>query len=73
MTGDFFALLGVRPLLGRAIDARDDASGAPVVVISEDYWRNRLAGDPGAVGQPISLNGHPFTVIGVLPHDYHGL
>ena len=71
--GGFFELLGVRPLLGRVIDSHDDASGAPVVVISESYWRNHLEGDPGALGQTISLNGHPFTIIGVLPSDYRGL
>jgi predicted permease len=73
VTGGFFGLVGVRPLLGRVIDATDDASGAPVVLLGEDYWRNHLDSDPGAVGQTMSVNGHPFTIIGVLPRDYRGL
>jgi predicted permease len=73
VSGNFFALLGVRPLIGRAIDVRDDAAATPVVVLGETYWRNHLAGDRGVIGRPISLNGQPFTVVGVLPSDYHGL
>jgi putative ABC transport system permease protein len=73
VTGNFFEMLGVRPLLGRAIDAHDDATATPAVVLGETFWRNHLAGDPGAVGRTVSLNGHPFTVVGVLPSNYHGL
>jgi putative ABC transport system permease protein len=73
VTGGFFGLLGLRPVLGRAIDANDDAAAAPVIVLGEDYWRNHLAADLGAVGTTIDLNGHPFTIIGVLPSDYRGL
>src|SRR5262245_58768803 len=74
ITGGFFALLGVNTLLGRTITEEDDkVPGAhPVVVISHRYWRRRFASDPAIVGKSISLNGHPFTVIGVTPPEFFG-
>jgi hypothetical protein len=62
VTGGFFAVLGVNPLLGRTITEEDDKY--PVVVISHRYWRQRFAADPAIVGKSISLNGHPFTISG---------
>src|SRR5215813_11481127 len=74
VTGGFFAVLGVNTLLGRTITEEDDkVPGAhPVVVISHRYWRRRFASDPAIVGKSISLNGHPFTVIGVTPPEFFG-
>ena len=68
VTDGFFPTLDVRPALGRAIQADDDRPGAPrVVLISDGFWRRRFAADPLIVGQPITINAMPFTVIGVLP------
>src|SRR5215813_10778851 len=74
VTGGFFAVLGVNALLGRTITEEDDkVPGAhPVVVISHHYWRRRFASDPAIVGKSISVNGHPFTIIGVTPPEFFG-
>ena len=60
--------------LGRNVTEEDDkVPGAhPVVVISHGYWRRRFASDPAIVGKSISLNGHPFTIIGVTPPEFFG-
>ena len=66
-----FDVLGVRPLLGRAFDARDDRSGgAPVIVISYGLWRQDFGGDPAIVGHQILLDGESVTVIGVMPKGF---
>jgi macrolide transport system ATP-binding/permease protein len=74
VSGGFFAVLGVNALLGRTITEEDDkVPGAhPVVVISHHYWRRRFASDPAIVGKSISVNGHPFTIIGVTPPEFFG-
>src|SRR5215813_704984 len=74
VTGGYFAVLGVNTLLGRNVTEEDDkVPGAhPVVVISYRYWQGRFASDPAIVGKAISLNGHPFTIIGVTPPEFFG-
>jgi len=65
---NFFSVLGVNPQLGRAF--RDDEGkpgGAPVVMISDSLWRSRFGADAGIVGQTVSLDTEPQTVVGVLP------
>jgi predicted permease len=67
-TGNFFAVLGVAPLLGRALEARDEeASSAPVVVLSETYWRRQLDADRGVVGRALTIDGTSHTIVGVVP------
>lgn len=64
----FFGVLGVPPLLGRTIDARDVEPGAPpVVVLSHGLWRRAFGGDSSVVGREIRLNDVTRTVIGVMP------
>ena len=71
MTASGFGVLGVRPLLGRALTPRDEAVGAPeVVVIGYDLWRNRFGGDPHLVGQTIRLGQVPHRVVGVMPKGF---
>jgi predicted permease len=67
VSGNYFTVLGVQPALGRVLTQSDDnAPGAnPVAVLSYDYWRDKLAADPRAVGQTIAINGHPFQIVGV--------
>jgi predicted permease len=74
VSGNFFSVLGVSAFRGRTFTAEDDRSpgAAPWVVISYDYWRRRFAADPGAVGRAITLNGYPFTIIGVTPPEFFG-
>ena len=68
VTSNFFPTLGVEPLLGRTFTADDDRQGGPnVVILSHTFWQKRFGGDRNILGQPIVLNGTPFTIIGVMP------
>jgi len=72
VTGNYFNVLGVQPALGRVFSPSDDAPNAvPTVVVSFDFWRNQLASDPKIVGSTVSLNGHPFQVIGIAAPRFH--
>src|SRR5262245_5379174 len=75
VSGAYFSVLGVHPVLGRLLGEDDDrAPGAhPVAVISHGYWRSRFGADPGAIGKTISLAGMPFTIIGVTPPEFFGV
>jgi predicted permease len=67
VSGNYFDVLGVKPALGRLLVQADDAAknSNPVAVLSFRYWKNHLAEDPRVVGQTLSINGHPFTILGV--------
>ncbi len=65
---EFFNLLGVEPILGRAFVATDQR--ASVTILSERLWRRRFGSDPAIVGQTLSLNGAAHTVVGVLPAGF---
>ena len=72
--GNFFSVLGVRPVLGRPITPEDDKSGAPpVIVISYRLWRDRFHSDPAVLGKTVRVQDVPFTVIGVAPPSFYGL
>ena len=75
VSGDFFPVLGVQPLLGRLIAPSDDISGcgSAGVNISYAFWRDRYGGEPTAVGKSLTLNGHRFEIIGVTPASFHGV
>ena len=67
---NFLHLLGVEPMLGRALTAEDGfPNAAPVVVIDHGLWQERFGGDPGIVGRTIVLDGQSTQVVGVLPRD----
>jgi predicted permease len=73
VTGQYFSTLGVTPLLGRGITDADENPAAPrVVVISYTYWTRRFAQDRAIIGKDVTLNGIPFTVVGVAPRDFYG-
>jgi predicted permease len=73
VSGDYFAGLGVAPVVGRMLGAEDDQPGAPVVaVISARYWQRRFASDPAVVGRTLVLNKVPATIIGVSAHGFNG-
>jgi predicted permease len=73
VSGGYFPLLGVKPLLGRTIDREDDAgAGNAAAVIGYGYWRDRLGGEAGVLNQPLRVNGQIFTVVGVAPKDFTG-
>ena len=70
VTANFFPTLGVQPQLGRMFaPAEDQPGGASVVLLSHGFWQRRFGGDPGVVGQTLTLDGAPHTVIGVLPRS----
>jgi predicted permease len=71
---NYFSVLGVNALRGRTFDAMSAAelAASPSVLISENYWQRRFAGDPSILGKVIRLNGAPFTIIGITPHDFAG-
>ncbi len=68
VSGEFFEVLRATPLAGRLIGPSDeDSARSHVVVLGEHIWRTRFGADPSIIGQPIALNGEPYTVVGVLP------
>ena len=70
---NYFPLLGVQPMLGRNfLPEEDKPGGPPVVLLTYGYWQKHFAGRQDVVGQPITLDGRPHTVIGVLPRDATG-
>jgi macrolide transport system ATP-binding/permease protein len=74
VSGNYFDVLGVKPALGRAFLPEEDQTpnSHPVVVISHACWKKRFAADPSVIGRTVSLNNHPFTVVGVAPEGFVG-
>ena len=74
VSGNYFTALGLRPALGRLLGTGDvsQPGGAPVVVVSHDYWRTRLGGDAAAIGRLIRVNDRVLTVVGVAPPRFQG-
>jgi predicted permease len=74
VSGDFFSALGVRPIIGRAFLADEDATpGAKLVtVLGYGLWQTRYGGDPGLVGRTVTLNAQAFTVVGIAPKGFRG-
>jgi predicted permease len=73
VSGNYFAGLGVQPLLGRLLTDEDDTSAAsPAAVLSYRYWQQRFGGDAAVIGKQVNLNNVAFTVIGVTPPGFDG-
>jgi predicted permease len=74
VSGNYYQELGVVPQLGRPIESADDATigAGAVAVISDSYWARRFGRSPEVIGKTISLNGIPFTVVGVNPRGFTG-
>jgi putative ABC transport system permease protein len=71
VSADFFAVLGIKPAIGRTFAPDEGSStGAGVVVISNTLWRERFAADSAVVGRTIVLDGQPQTIIGVMPAGF---
>ena len=68
VTPGFLTLLGVTPALGRAFQLED--VGRPVAILSNAFWRGKLAADPGVIGRQIVLGGQSHTIVGVLPEQF---
>jgi predicted permease len=75
VSGSYFSTLGVNASLGRLIsDADDQVYGAhPVAVVSYDWWKRLLGGDPAAIGKTVTIDKIAYTIIGVAPKEFSGL
>jgi len=75
VSGDFFPVLGVRPLMGRVFAASDDRRGCglPGAVVSYAFWQRELGSDPSPIGRKLTLNYHPVEIIGVTAPGFFGL
>ena len=74
VSANFFDVLGVRPSLGRNFLPTEDQNpaGSPVAVISYRLWETLFAGSPSVIGKTLSLNLHPFTIVGVTNRLFQG-
>jgi predicted permease len=74
VSGAYFDTLGVQPAMGRTLQRADETGSAlPALVLSHGYWQRAFGGDPHIVGQTLSLNGVPFTVVGVADPRFTSL
>jgi putative ABC transport system permease protein len=70
-SANFFSVLGVDPILGRAFQTGEDKPGGPkVTVLTYGLWQRKFGGDTGVVGRSLTINGEPYTIIGVLPQTF---
>jgi putative ABC transport system permease protein len=71
MGDGLFELLGVQPVLGRTLQSEDFQPGKDhVLVLSHKLWQRGFGGDPGIVGQQLTMSGESYTVIGVMPPQF---
>ncbi len=73
VSGNFFSGLGVKAARGRTFTSEDEASHAPVVVLSHAFWSSRFAGNPSVLGEVIAVKGIPFTIVGVAAPNFDGV
>ena len=77
VSGSFFSTLGIQPRLGRLLTVEDDVRGGgkdgPAAVISHRLWQERFGGSADTIGRSLTLDGAPFTVIGVTPPEFLGI
>ena len=75
VTGDYFNVLGVRPVIGSLVEPRHERGSTPdrVVVLGHGYWVRRFAGDPDVLGRMMTIDGVAHTIIGVTPPEFFGL
>jgi predicted permease len=75
VTANYFTMLGVKAAMGRTIlpgdGEKDNAS--PVIVLGYSFWQKRFGGDTEVIGKSVLVDGHPVTVIGVTPPEFHGV
>jgi putative ABC transport system permease protein len=71
---EFLPMLGVAPVIGRNFTAQEGNAGTePVLILGYDMWQSHFGSDPSAVGKTMSLDGRPFTIVGVLPPNFRWL
>ncbi len=76
VTGDYYSVLGIKPLAGRLLDNDDvglpNGRGSPVAVISHDFWQEHYGGALDTIGKRILIGQAPFTVVGITPKGFFG-
>jgi len=74
VTGNFFRMLNMQPVVGRLFlpEEGENIDSDPVIVLGYPYWQKRFGGQPDIIGKKVSLDGRPFTVIGVAAKDFYG-
>jgi len=75
VTGNYFNMLGVNPVLGRVLTSDDDRANNPstVAVVSYNFWKRRFGSNPDVIGKAIVLNDIPFSIVGVAPPAFTGV
>jgi predicted permease len=75
VSGNFFSMLGVQPILGRAFLPEEDQTPGkyPVMIISYSLWNRLFARNPDVIGKQVQLSGHSFTIVGVTPESFAGV
>ena len=73
VTWQFFEVLGIRPIAGVTFDRDDESRRRSVVVISQRLWHSRFGGDRSVIGRSITLDGQPYTIVGVAPANFQVL
>jgi putative ABC transport system permease protein len=72
VSADVFPTLRVAPMRGRTFTAADDREGAPATaILSYRYWQTEFGGEPGVLGRTLTLNNETYTVVGVMPREFH--
>jgi predicted permease len=73
VSGNYFSTLGVGSYEGRVLSESDDQpSSAPVIVLSYPSWQSEFGADPTIIGSTVSIQAHPFTIIGIAPPSFFG-
>jgi putative ABC transport system permease protein len=75
VSGDFFHVLGLSPVLGRLLGPSDDQPGCPIggANLSYAFWQRNFAGDPSIIGKRLTLDGNSFEIVGVTPPGFNGI
>ena len=70
LSASLFPTLGVEPILGRNFSADEDAPGHPVAILSYSLWQRQFGGTSDIIGRSITLDRHPYEIVGVMPRDF---
>ncbi len=76
VSGEFFQVLSVPALMGRVLTPADDVKGcggSPGAVISYSFWQREFGGNADAIGRKLTLEGHPFEIVGITPANFYGI
>jgi predicted permease len=74
VSGNYFSMMGIRPVAGRLLTEEDDERSAPpyAALLSDNFWQRRLGRDPAVLGQSLLALGIPITIVGIAPRDFMG-